>query len=59
MQHNNVMSVNEYNALYFQKRQKIHNLPHIDVPDATAQATIYSSGLHEHMKSKLENRLVK
>ena len=32
-------------------------MPHIDVPDATAQATIYSSGLHEHLKAKLEGRL--
>ena len=55
MQHN--MSVNEYNALYLQKRQEIYSLPHIDVPDATARATIHSSGLYEHLKSKLEGRL--
>ena len=55
MQHN--MSVNEYNAVYLRTRQEIHNLPHIDVFDATAQATIYSSGLHEHLKSKLASRL--
>ena len=55
MQHN--MSVNEYNAVYLQKWQEMHNLPHIDVPDATTQATIYSSRLHEHLKSKLESKL--
>ena len=55
MQHN--MSVQEYNAVYLHKRQEVYNLPHIDAPDATAQATIYSSGLHGHLKSKVEGRL--
>lgn len=55
MQHK--ISVTEYNAVYLQKRQEINDVPHTDVPDATAQATTYSSGLHEHLRSQLESRL--
>ena len=51
------MSVDKYNINAVHLQKKLNIVPHIDVPDATAQATIYSSGPHEHKKSKLESRL--
>lgn len=51
------MLVQEYNAVLLQRRKDLQNLPHIDVPDATTQATVYSTGLLEHLKSRLENRI--